>query len=425
MTGLPAVARIAVLRALRSRPFALLWIGQTISALGDGAFTLALAWAVVVRTGSATALGSVLVARSVPMLIFLLIGGVAADRVPRRMVMLASDGGRAVAVLLIALLSWLGALQFWHLLVLSVVFGVADGFFMPAYQSIAPELVAVDTLPSANSLTGLSRQLSVLLGPLVGAALVATTGVQAAFAFDGLTFVASALCLLTMRLPPSTRSVRPAEDGTPVRRGAHGMVGDVRDGLRYIRASSWLWVTIVLAAVFNMSASGAQAVVLPTLIRTVYHANVGLFGALATVGGIGAISTTVAVGQMRQLHHRGVLAYAGLGLASSALIAYGLPLPRAWLPFMALGASVVSGAGAALFGVIWQTVLQELVPADKLGRVSSVDLLGSFALLPLGYALAGVLADHIGPAWVFIAAGSANLAFTVIGLGVRGIRTLE
>lgn len=425
MTGLPAVARIAVLRALRSRPFALLWIGQTISALGDGAFTLALAWAVVVQTGSATALGSVLVARSVPMLIFLLIGGVAADRVPRRMVMLASDGGRAVAVLLIALLSWLGALQFWHLLVLSVVFGVADGFFMPAYQSIAPELVAVDTLPSANSLTGLSRQLSVLLGPLIGAALVATTGVQAAFAFDGLTFVASALCLLTMRLPPSTRSVRPAEDGTPVRRGAHGMVGDVRDGLRYIRASNWLWVTIALAAVFNMSASGAQAVVLPTLIRTVYHANVGLFGALATVGGIGAISTTVAVGQMRQLHHRGVLAYAGLGLASSALIAYGLPLPRAWLPFMALGASVVSGAGAALFGVIWQTVLQELVPADKLGRVSSVDLLGSFALLPLGYALAGVLADHIGPAWVFIAAGSANLAFTVIGLGVRGIHTLE
>ena len=131
------------------------------------------------------------------------------------------------------------------------------------------------------------------------------------------------------------------------------------------------------------------------------------------------------IGQARRLHHRGILAYLGTALASVGLIAFGLPLPLAALPLVALGASFLDGFGISIFSVIWGTVLQELVPADKLGRVSSVDLLGSLCLQPVGFLLAGVLADRIGPSWVFVCAGAVNLVLTLAALCVRGIRRLE
>lgn len=421
--GVALTERVRFARALGSRPFALLWAGQTISALGDGAYTTALAWAVLLLTGSATAMGVVLIARSVPMLIFLLVGGVAADRLPRRLVMLASDAGRALAVLAIAGLEWAHALQLWHLIALAFFFGVVSGFFMPAYQSIAPELVETAALPSANGLNGLSQQMARLLGPLIGAGLVAALGPQSAFAFDGLTFVASALFLLAMRAPASALAARPADDRT--RRGIAGVLGDVREGIGYTARSPWLWVTIVIASVLNMVVGAALTVTLPKLVRDVYHADVTLFGALATTSGAGAIAAMLVIGQMKRLRRRGLLAYLGSAAASLALVAFGLPLPISVLPVVALAASFVEGAGLGVFGIIWDTVMQELVPPDKLGRVSSVDLLGSFALLPIGYGFAGVLADAIGPAWVFVAAGATGVALNAGGLCVRGIRRLE
>ncbi len=427
-------ARLRFLRALRSRPFAMLWTGQTISALGDGAFSTALAWQVLKLTGSATAMGAVLIARTIPMLIFLLIGGVAADRLPRRLVLLASDVGRGLSVLAVAVLGWAHVLQLWHLLALGFIFGVVSGFFMPTYQSIAPELVATEDLPSANSLSGLSRQISSLLGPLLGALLVAATGPQGAFAFDALSFGISALFLLAMRVPPKAMAASPGDGavpqgtpkpGTPKRRGPRGVLADVGEGLHYVTRSSWLWVTIAIASVANMGWSGALVVAMPKLIHDVYHADVNLYGLIATAEGAGAIVATVLIGQVKHLRHRGILAYGGLVVAAVALATYGLPLPLAILPRVALGASVVIGAAMSIFEVVWVTSLQELVPSDKLGRVSSVDWLGSISLAPIGYALAGVLADAAGPAWVFVGAGALNALLCVLALMVPGIRRLD
>ncbi len=426
MSGVGYIERVRFARALRSRPFALLWTGQTISALGDGAYTTALAWAVLVLTGSATAMGVVVVARTVPMLLFLLVGGVAADRLPRRLVMLASDAGRAIAVLAIAVLGWFGLLQLWHLIVLAFLFGVVSGFFMPAYMSIAPELVPVEALPSANSLSGLSRQMTSLLGPLIGAALVAGVGPQGAFFFDGLTFIASAFFLLAIRLPSEKRrTTQIDEGGLPVQRGVRGVWADFREGVRYVMTSSWIWVTIVIAALVNMFLSGAQSVALPKLVTNFYHADVRLFSLIATAGGLGAVVAMVVIGQLPRLHHRGILAYSGTILASLAFVVYGLPFPPEARPIIALVASFAIGLGVGAFSIIWDTVLQELVPAEKLGRVSSVDMLGSFALLPIGLLLAGVLADRIGPAPVFVLSGLVALALNLLALTVRGIRRLD
>lgn len=424
MAVAPRASRVRFLRALRSRPFALLWSGQTISSLGDGAFQTALAWQVLVLTGSGAAMGAVLIARGIPMLVFLLIGGVAADRLPRRLVMLASDAGRAAAVFAIALLGSLHLLQLWHLVALGLAFGVVDGFFMPAYQSITPGLVEVDELPSANGLTGLSRQMSMLVGPIIGAGLVAAVNPAAAFAFDGLTFVASAFLLLAM---PARRRHKAAANpaGESGLRGARGVLADMREGFRYILGSSWLWATIAIASIGNVAWAGTSVIALPKLIHDVYHQGVGLFGLLTTMVGLGSIVAMLLAAQVKRLRHRGPLAYAGIIASSIGLVVIGLPLPPAAFAVVAGGASFVIGAGLGLFTVIWETVLQEMVPQDKLGRVSSVDWLGSLALQPIGLGVAGVLTDRLGPAWVFLAGGGLNLALNLLGLAVRGIRELD
>src|SRR5579872_1239627 len=188
-------------RALNSRPYAMVWIGQSLSGLGDGIFYIALAWQVVLMTHSGTAMGLVLVASTIPRLIFMLIGGVTADRLPRRMIILWSDGGRGVVVLLISILGFAGLLQFWHLVIESLIFGVVDGFFMPAILSITPDLVEKDDLPSANALVSASQILTQLIGPILGAGLIALISPIGVFALNGLSFLLSVAFLLSVQIP--------------------------------------------------------------------------------------------------------------------------------------------------------------------------------------------------------------------------------
>ena len=433
------VNRIQFMRALRSQPFALLWLGQTISSLGDGAFFMALAWQILLLTRSATAMGIVMTAEMIPRLLFLLLGGVAADRLPKRLVMLCSDAGRAIVVLAIALLGWFHLLQFWHLVALSLFFGVVSGFFSPAYRALPPQLVQTEDLTSANALTGLGGQLSALIGPVIGAGLVSLVAPASAFAFDGLTFVFSALCLFALRLPalPIASSSQNEPAGTTLvaageqdpapspRRGAREIVQDVREGLGYVSRSTWIWVTILVAALLNLGISAPLFVVMPKLVHDVYGAGAWLLGAIGTASALGSILATFVVGQVRQLHRRGLLAYLAIMLSSLAFMLFGWPVSHAGALFVAPFAGALVGFGLGIFDVIWVTVLQELIPGDKLGRVTSIDMLGSFCLLPLGYAICGVLADRIGPGWVFVAGGMLTLILAMLALTVRGIRQLD
>src|SRR5215216_1445157 len=184
-----------VLRSLRHRPFALLWTGQTVSRLGDSLHRIALAWWVLEKTGSATAMGTVLVLTQIPLLIFLLIGGIVVDRFPRLRIMFLSDILSGLVVTFIAVFSWLDRLQIWHIYVASLIFGFVEAFFFPAYQSVIPQITPSDMLTSANSLNGLSARVSGIVGPALGAALVAVGGTPLAFVFDALSFYISALCV--------------------------------------------------------------------------------------------------------------------------------------------------------------------------------------------------------------------------------------
>ncbi len=423
--------RIPLLKALQYRQFTLLWLGQCISILGDNIFTVALAWQVLILTGSASAMSAVVIARLLPTIIFLLIGGVTADRLPRRVIILCSDAGRALVVGIIALLSGFHALQLWHLIALSLFFGTVDGFFSPAYQSIQPQLVPKEMLQAANSLNRFALLMSGIIGPAIGALCVAWSGTTSAFALDALSFIISALCLSLMRLSTSQVELAGQEaskevvevDSKP--RGIRGIILDIREGLGYVTSSTWLWVTISIASLANITYFGPVVVALPKLIRDVYHQGAWLLGTAQTAGAIGAIIATLLIGQMKHLHHRGLLAYVALLPCGLSIFLLGLPFPTASEPLVAIFASTLSGCSIGIFSIIWITLQQELVPVEKLGRVSSIDMMGSYVFLPIGVAFIGVLTDRFGPSLIFIVGGILTVLLLSIGLCFRDIRTLQ
>jgi MFS family permease len=406
-------------QALFSRSFALFWLGQSVSTLGDGAFTTALAVAIYQLTGSSLMMGLFLTAQIIPELIFTLLGGVAADRLPRRLVLLCADSGRALAVVSIAALAWLHLLQIWHLFVLAILFGLCRSFFNPAYRAITPNLVDKEHIASANALTALSVQLGSFLGPLLGASFIglAAGSASVAFGFDGLTFLISVCSLLSIRALP----LSPYEQ---TKSGTGGVIADVCDGFRTILNSTWLLWSMIAATFAMVAYTGAMAVALPRLVFAVYRGGPWLLAALTTSAGVGAITGTVFAGQVR-LRHRGIIAFLAYVLSGLALMAFSLPVVQSMAVFIALPAAFIVGFGMNVMYIIWSTLLYELVPNEKLGRVTSVDLLGSLGLLPFGYVLAGWLGDRSGPAFVFFIGGLSMVILNCIPLFLRSIRKVE
>jgi MFS family permease len=183
-------------------------------------------------------------------------------------------------------------------------------------------------------------------------------------------------------------------------------------------------VTIPISALGNIAISAPSQVASPKLVHDAYGAGAWLLGLLIVANSTGSVVAMFLVGQLH-LRRRGLLAFLALVVLSFVMIVFGLRLPHSWEPVVATTAAFIGGASLGFFSIIWVTVLQEMVPDDKLGRVSSIDMLGSYALLPLGYALAGVLTDWIGPSLVFIAGGLLNLVLCLVALSRRAVRDLQ
>ncbi len=450
--------RLRFARALKLRPYAMFWVGQSLSGLGDGIFSIALVWQVLLMTHSGTAMGLVLVASTIPRLAFMLIGGVTADRLPRRMIILWSDGGRGVIVLLISILGFADLLQFWHLVIESLLFGLMDGFFMPAVMAIMPDLVEKDDLPSANALVSVSQILTQLIGPVLGAGLIAMISSMGVFALNGLSFLLSVAFLLSVQIPerhvqstpwqvsaPEGERVSVASGGSVIegnaegesvasengwkveeqRRGITRVIADVREGLFYVRSSRWLWVSILCLSVGSMGMAGPITVAMPKLIHDVYGQGAWLLGIISSAGAIGSLLGLVLVGQTKRLKRRGLISYLSLIPAGAGIVLFGLPWSHT--AFFVIGpvASAMFGLSGAFFNTNWFTMLQEMIPGDKLGRVISLTMLGSFAAIPVSQALGGVLTDRLGPAMVFILGGLLALSANSLPLLVREVRKMK
>jgi hypothetical protein len=400
-----------VFRAFSNRSFALLWSGQTISRLGDSLYTIALAWWVLEKTGSAAAMGVVLICSEIPMILLLLLGGVLVDRLPRIRLMLVSDLLRGGVVFLIALLSFQQWLELWQIFVMSAIFGIVQAFFYPAYTALIPELVPPEMLPSANSLKSISIDAAQFIGPAIGALIIALGGTPLAFALDGVSFVISALCLVALPRMPALHQPGEKEEG---------VLQDMREGISTVLASPWLWITLVVASVSTIFLVGPYEAALPLLVKQRFGERVGFYALFTSLSAIGSIIAAFWLGRFKQLRRRGLLTYGAWLVASLMLMAVGLPLSVGGVSL----AILIQGVAFVVLGLAWTNTLQEFVPSGLLGRVASIDLLVSSGLLPIGFGLAGIAADRLGASLVFVLGGAISASVIALGLlhpAIRGV----
>lgn len=389
-----------------------MWLGQTISRVGDFMYEIALAWWVLQKTGSPAVMGTVLVFAITPSVIFYLIGGVAVDRFSRVGLMLASDAARGAVVLLVSALAYLDRLEIWEIFAASLFFGIVDAFFQPAFVALVPQLVPNEDLPSANSLSSISVNLGRVLGPALGSGVVALIGTSLALALNGISFLISAaflVPLLGMAIPRATAAA------------ASSVLSELREGLHTVLASQWLWISIVVFALTNITSSGPYNVAMPFLVNQGLHAGVETLGLLYAMFPLGYIIGGVFLGRYQKIRRRGPLMYGAGITASLALGAFGL-LPPLWALSVA---ALINGAALEMGHLMWTNVLQEFVPNDRLGRVASIDNMGSFALLPIGFLLAGWATEAFGAPFVFIVGGALSALISGLGLMIPTIRNLD
>jgi len=398
--------------ALKERQFRLLWLGQATSTLGDGLVPVALAFAVIqTLNGSATDLGIVLAAHILPLVLFVLAGGVWADRLPRQMVMLVSDVIRGVCQATLAVLLLSGAAQLWHLVVLIAIYGTAEAFFQPAATGLVPAVISPGRLQQANALLGLSRSIAFVIGPAIAGVIAATTNPGIVFVVDAATFVVSATSLAMLRL---SRAPRAGE--------RQSFLSDLKGGWHELITHTWLWVIVVWASTYLF------AVVAPFMTLGPVIAKQSLGGAAAwglIAAGWGAGSLCGGLIALRWKPARPMLVCSLLVLLVAPAIA--LLALRAPAPLIA-AAQAVGGIGMGFFTAVWQTTLQQHVREDALSRVSAWDWMGSFAFFPLGFVLAGPVSHAIGiSTTLWISVGWAVLSTLVILLvpSVRNLRRLD
>jgi MFS family permease len=393
---------------LRERPFRLLWLGQSISGIGDALVYVALVFAVL-EVGSTTDLGLVLGAFWLGRAVFMLIGGVWADRLPRRTVMLTSDLVRAGAQGSTAALLLSGVIRPWMFVLTQALWGAAAAFFGPASTGLIPQLTSGERLQQANALLGLSRSAINVLGPAIAGILVAAFGPGWVFAVDAVSFLASAAFLVVLRVPPHERPPQQA------------FIADLRRGWQEVVRRKWLRASILVFSVTNVAL--AALFVIGPVVAEDELGGAKAYGVITTGAALGGIAGGVIA--LRYKPERPLLFNFVFTLASALpLLLYIPPAPT----LVIAAAMSVSVAGIASGNAIWEAQLQRHIPPDAISRVSSYDWLVSIVFMPLGMVVAGWLSGVVGVDATLAAAAAicvvANLSVLLIS-DVRNFRAAE
>jgi len=363
--------------ALAERQFRLLFTATAITTAGDQVASIALAFAVL-DLGSATDLGIVFAVRQSIEVLVLLLGGVVSDRVPRHLVLVAASLTQGLAQALTAALVLTDSASVASIVLLQGLYGVGNGLVVPAEVGLVPQTVSPARLQQANALQGLTRNFLRVLGPAAGGALVVVGSPGVALAVDAVSFFVCAEVLRRIRIAPRQLGAEAA-----------GFFRELREGWGQFVSRTWLWASVLFFGLGNL-AFAAQGVLGPAVAK----AELGGAGAWATIltaGGLGSVVGGVLALRIRPSRPlaASVIAAVPFGLTLAALA---VPAP-VWL---IAATSFVAGAGLSLHLALWFTVFQQQVPERAQSRVSSYDALGSFVLMPIGFALAGPLADSIG-----------------------------
>ena len=365
-------------RPLRQRRFRLLWLGRVSSAIGDAIVPVALTFAVLSIHGSATALGGVLASFTIARVVFTLAGGVAADRVSRRTIMLSCDLVRAAVQVFIAAMLLTHHMKLAAFVVCEALFGMASAFFGPAADGLVPQTIDGGDLQAANALLGMSRNTLNVFGPAVSGLLLAIAGPGYVFAIDAASFVASAAFLARLDVD------------APIRAPLRSFGSELRDGFREVTSRSWVRAPIVGFAISNFMF--ASFIVLGPLVFLAHFGSPKqAWGIVSACGSVGAIVGAFASVKLAPRHPL----YGAF--ISTTLIAVPIAALAHPLPWPAIAVAWGFGMGSVALGnTWWETTLQRLIPEHVYSRVRSYDILVSFVFMPIGLIAFGPISDWIG-----------------------------
>jgi MFS family permease len=394
------------LGALESRPFRLLWIGRTTSSFGDAITNVAFAFAIL-EVSSATALGVVFAIATTSRTAFTLIGGVWADRLSRRLVMLVADVLRGGAQGALGILWITDGIEVWHFGVAAAVVGGASAFFGPASTGFIPDTVGRARLQEANALISLSDGAAHLVGPALAGVLIAAFGLGFGLLFDAVTFGVSALALALIRVRE--------HEGT---RERQRFVHELAEGWGEVRARAWLQVGFASFALGNLGI--AVFFVLGPQVFAEELGGARDWGIAMSIAAAGGIAGSVAALRLRP--QRPLLV--SFPIVMGAVLATLSLVPP--LPAVLVGLAAASFFFGSTFGnALWDTVVQQRIPRHVISRVNSYDWLISLVFMPLGYTLAGPLADLIGRDTTLLAAAAAGTIAYLGPLLSREVRSMR
>jgi predicted MFS family arabinose efflux permease len=361
------------------RNFRLLLAARTISYLGTYLAPIAVAFAVLDLTGSATDTGIAFACWTVAQVATLLVGGVVGDRLPRQLVMVASDTANVCVRTTMGVLLVTGHARVWELFVLQAFGGVATAFYSPASSGLVPELVPASQLQQANALMSIGRNVSFPLGAAAGGAIVAMIGTGPALLVDAGTYATSALLLVSIRLPAAARRV-----------SAPNFAHELRDGWDAFTETTWVWVMTLWVSLYFLIAYAPVFVLGPYIAKTSLG-GAGAWGTIVAGEGLGALAGGF-VGLRIRPRRPWVTVCAFFTITASQSVLLAVHAPVAAIA----AAAFAAGFGFSLGSVIFETGLQQSIPPDRLSRVSAYSWMGAMAFLPAGYALAGVVAAAVG-----------------------------
>ncbi len=407
------VDRLGIVRPLRIRDFRLLWTGMFVSMVGDGFYYVAVATQVYDLSNRPSSLAMVGLAWSLPQVLLLVFSGVLADRIDRRRLMIAGDLIRAASMATVGALSITGHLTIPILVALVVVFGAGQAVFQPAFQSIVPDIVPEPFLVQANSVDQFVRPFALMVvGPALGGILVGVLGPGWAFVADAGTFLWSVV-LITM--------IRTRRDGEPAE-GHASLWVDAVEGLRFVRRTRWLFITMVASVLSLFAVWGPWETLMPFVVRNDLGGGALALGLIYASGGVGAVSVALTLGQRGRLPRRAMtVLYVSWAVAMFGTSLFGI-VTELW---QAMIAGFVTEGSIAVLVVIWYTVLQRLVPSSLLGRISSLDWMITIAGVPLSFAAVGPLAEAIGADATLVLAGLAGGSVTLLFMLLPGAREPE
>ncbi len=414
--------RVSLWKPLTVRNFLLLYIGETVSLLGDQFYIIALPWLTIQLTNSGITLGTVLMTAAIPRAVLMLFGGVFSDHFSPRLVMFVSNALRGLLIVLFTIIVALKITQLWHLYLFAASFGILDGFFIPASKSIIPSLVPKEQLVASNTLSQGTSQLILLIGPALGGLLIAASGIETAFAIDGVTFVITTITLLLMKERTPKATVLNGESNqnfTPTKKSLN-LIAGMREGFDYVSRNHSLRVFLLLLVILNFLFIGPLQVGMTSLAHSRFPGGAVALGIMQSAWGGGGLLGTLIPQFIQNLPKIGVLL-----LSIAGIQGFGLFL-LSFISKIALASITIAilGLCSGLIIVVGITWVQKQTQAEMLGRVMSLVMFSSFGLAPLSFALAGVLVNF-NLTILFSVAGGIMMIVTILLTTKRSIRKIN